>query len=336
MTGIFGGKQTIAFLPEGKSDDRKRPKQIKDCTTTELGPLKDERMVIADKLKKARKFLADMKKKLTTFRSVRKRSSESLESQLMKVLKTIGVELQRYHGGSLNGKDIKKVMDNAALVFDRFTKILKAGREDCSVSQEEIETVCLQYKSVFLLWDGAFSYARKVDPTDEDIEMCRRFVVSAVHAHDAIKCSITHKAHLMWRHVCWQMKELQADGGLGDKLEDWVERAHQTGAQNRKRWASTIDRDVRATSRSKIEARDSNPNVVAHKAGVDERAKRNFNEEAIKVKVSAQEIRKKQRTKNRMEALLAYEAKYEEELKDMAAEKVQLCGQGECEGECDV
>ena len=34
------------------------------------------------------------------------------------VLREIGVELTRYHGGSLNGKDIKTFTDNATYVFD--------------------------------------------------------------------------------------------------------------------------------------------------------------------------------------------------------------------------
>ena len=79
------------------------------------------------------------------------------------------------------------------------------------------------------------------------------------------------------------MKMLQEEGGLGDKLEDWVERAHQTGARKRKRWASTIDRDVRATSRSEIEARDSHPEVKAYAAGVKDRSKRIFKDESTKV-----------------------------------------------------
>ena len=42
----------------------------------------------------------------------------SIETKVFKVLKDIGVELTSYHGGSLNGKDIKKVMNNASHVFD--------------------------------------------------------------------------------------------------------------------------------------------------------------------------------------------------------------------------
>ena len=43
------------------------------------------------------------------------------------MLKEIGVELNSYHGGSFNGKDIKKVMNNATYLFDQFAAIKKRG-----------------------------------------------------------------------------------------------------------------------------------------------------------------------------------------------------------------
>jgi hypothetical protein len=44
------------------------------------------------------------------------------------VLKEIGVELSSYHGGSVNGKDIKKVMINASHIFDQFAVIFQEGK----------------------------------------------------------------------------------------------------------------------------------------------------------------------------------------------------------------
>ncbi len=46
---------------------------------------------------------------------------------MFKKLKDIGVELSLYHGGLLNGKDIKKVMNNATYFFDGLSVIIKAG-----------------------------------------------------------------------------------------------------------------------------------------------------------------------------------------------------------------
>ncbi len=84
-------------------------------------------------------------------------------------MEKIGVELSSYHGGSLNGKDIKKVMNNATHLFDEFAAILTRGKhEGCPLEDNDIDCMCLDFWEVFVLWDGAFLLVRKIDPTPED------------------------------------------------------------------------------------------------------------------------------------------------------------------------
>ena len=81
--------------------------------------------------------------------------------------------------------------------------------------------MCEKYKSAFLLWDGAFSFARMVNPKYQHKLMFRRYVTAALGAHKDVGCNITHKVHLMVHHVFWQMGKVEH--GLGDYLEDWIE-----------------------------------------------------------------------------------------------------------------
>jgi hypothetical protein len=158
------------------------------------------------------------------------KSAESLETKLFKVLEGIGVEWSSYYGGSLNGNDIKKVMNNATYLFSEFSSILKLGKRDnCELSDEDIDTFCQHFQSVFVLWDGAFSFARKFNPTMEDVRMYQQFIDAAVKWHVKLGLSITPKVHLMFKHVRWQMENIP--GGLGNKMEDWVEKQHQEGKQ---------------------------------------------------------------------------------------------------------
>ena len=261
----------------------------------ELEPLAEERKVIADRLKKTRTYLGLLKKNKKEFRSIRKKDGESLESKMMKVLQTIGVELTRYHGGSLNGKDIKTLTNNASFVFDEWAKILKVGkREGCTVDTDQL---CKDYKYCFLLWDGAFSIARKTNPTVEDRELYRQFVDAAVHCHVDLGCSITHKVHLMWKHVEWQMEIVE--GGLGDKMEDWVELQHQWGMRLRRRFRTIHDPLRRARARAKVVHRDTSPAVVAQANVIQTHFKRELKVVKIKKEVS----RKEERERNRMVAL---------------------------------
>ena len=144
--------------------------------------LQDLRDGLAEKLKRARNKLKEQQTKLKEMRRTKVRKQQSIETKMFRVLKEIGVELSSYHGGSLNGKDIKKVMNNATHLFDEFAKIFKEGkREGCPLSDEDIDAMCLHFKEVFVLWDGAFSLARTINPTEEEAQTYQRFVEAALH-----------------------------------------------------------------------------------------------------------------------------------------------------------
>ncbi len=91
---------------------------------------------------------------------------------MFKLLKNIGVELSSYHGGSLNGKDIKKVMNNAAHIFNKLTVIMKEGeRPDSILSNADVNVLCLHFWEVFVLWDRAFLLAQTVSPMEQDTKL---------------------------------------------------------------------------------------------------------------------------------------------------------------------
>jgi hypothetical protein len=78
------------------------------------------------KLDKARKTLADQQLKLKAMRTNKVKGQLSIETKVFKELNDIGVELSSYNGGSLNGKDIKKVRPTYLTVFPLYSR---RGRE---------------------------------------------------------------------------------------------------------------------------------------------------------------------------------------------------------------
>lgn len=75
-----------------------------------------------------------------------------VDARMVKVLRNIGVELTRYHGGSLTGMDINKLIANAPYVFDEFAKILKSEHQQnphCKLSDVEIDLICEQHKELY-------------------------------------------------------------------------------------------------------------------------------------------------------------------------------------------
>ena len=95
-----------------------------------------------EKLVKARCMVLDQQLKLKTMRTLKVKEQGSFETKIFSVLKEIGVELSAYHGGKLNGKDIKKVMNNACHIFDRFSTIFKGGRGQTARCRTPILTLC--------------------------------------------------------------------------------------------------------------------------------------------------------------------------------------------------
>jgi len=77
--------------------------------------------------------------------------------------------------------------------------------KDCELDNKCIDALCQHFKLVFLLWDGAFSLARKKNPTTEDAKQYQQFIGIAVIEHVNLGLTITPKVHLMFKHVRWQM-----------------------------------------------------------------------------------------------------------------------------------
>ncbi len=160
--------------------------------------------------------MADQHLKLKVMQTAKGKKEHSIESKMFKMLKDIGVELSSYHGKLLNGKDTKKAMNNATYFFDGLAVMLKEGKRAHSLlSDDDIDTLCLHFWEVFVLWDGAFLLARTVNPTENDTATYLHYVVVTVHGHGALCFTITPKVHLMLKHIAWQMRNIP--GGLGKK-----------------------------------------------------------------------------------------------------------------------
>jgi hypothetical protein len=90
--------------------------------------------------------LADQQLKLKAMQSEKVKGRGSIEIRMFDVPKEIGVELSSYHGGSLNGKDIKKVMNNATHVFDQVAGMFKEGKRlNCIMTDADIDALCLHF-----------------------------------------------------------------------------------------------------------------------------------------------------------------------------------------------
>ena len=102
----------------------------------------------------------------------------------------------------------------------------------------------------------------------------------------------------MLEHVEWQMMNIR--GGVGDKMEGWVERLHQDGKQKHLRFCTVQNPIARAHAREKAHSRNMHPDVISHTNKINEGNKHNLAESKTDLIGT---LRKKQRNFGRYEAM---------------------------------
>ncbi len=147
---------------------------------------------LVKKLNKACRTLSDQQLKLKVMQTAKEKREHSIEMKVFKTLKDIGIELSLYHGGLLNGKDIKKLMNKATSYFDELTVIIKEGKRlESILFDTNVDALCLHFREVFVLWDGVFLLAQTFNPMETDGTTYLHYVVVAVQGNAALHCTIT-------------------------------------------------------------------------------------------------------------------------------------------------
>ena len=176
--------------------------------------------------------------------------------------------------------------------------------ESTAMVNKNSKNMCQSFKLCFELWDAAFSLARKYEPTGDDAAMYQRFVDAAVNRHIQLGLSVTPKVHLMHKHVRWQMENIE--GGLGDKMEDGIEKSHQVGKQKRGQFGTVQNLQTQAEARERVVHRNSDPRVVSETLKVILASKRKLTGE-IMDKERIKTLREREQNVKRLKALEMYE-----------------------------
>jgi hypothetical protein len=123
---------------------------------------------------------------------------------------------------------------------------------------------------------------------EDNIRTYRHYVSAAEHCNNALRCTTTAKVYLMLKHVAWQMEYIT--GGLGDKMEDFIERMHQPGMRLQDCFLRVKNPVARAQAREKINSRLCHPDVIARIDLTNKSKKRSFS--AVKIEDTVTSKRK--------------------------------------------
>ena len=102
-----------------------------------------------------------------------------------------------------------------------------------TVSEHNIDIYCKEHRKFLTEMDNAYCCMRTVTITDDLIIKTKEHICKTMLLWRKLKIPVTPSAHLFEDHILYQMKNIA--GGLADKSEDYIERAHQDGKRSEKK-----------------------------------------------------------------------------------------------------
>ena len=204
----------------------KENKDLAAYAVIEYNEREELRLATSKEVTKLRKMCNQMKKD-------RKGDKDGMEALIEDILRQIAqIRPEAYHGGTLNGMSCQKLLANAGQIMKRISDLcsemwVKRNIEGYAmIPQEELTKRMDLYKELFGVLDVVFSLLRQPAPTEDEILRLEKMTAVLERLWRQADMSITVKAHILFKHAIDQVK---AFGGIADKVEDFVEKAHQEG-----------------------------------------------------------------------------------------------------------
>jgi hypothetical protein len=135
--------------------------------------------------------------------------------------------------------------------------------------------MCDLFRSIFSSLDTISSKLRMRygEPQETDYEVLQKALDNLKHLWHSAGLPHTPKLHSLLTHT---VKQMRLFGGIGDILEDDVEKMHQIAGQFEHRSARLKNPDTRALVHAKMEALSHNKDVQHHVAHSRKLSKRKF------------------------------------------------------------
>ena len=172
----------------------------------------------------------NVKKSIEIEKSKRSDDESRIENLLFVFLEEYKIKKQHFHGGAMNGVCCRRFLDNVDGIFNKVSLLVKLKVEkndrDTKLNMSQLTVVIDTFKSLFKCMDVTFSKLRIIAPTEEEITEMKEAISTLENIWRELELSITPKFHILITHTIEQVIRF---GGISDKVEDFVEKAHQIG-----------------------------------------------------------------------------------------------------------
>ena len=178
-----------------------------------------------------------MKTRISALRKERKKNEGGADVELDNIFQARNITVKNYHGGSVVYSACRTLMDKcedtlSAVNTDWIERVRKRNEgqgevehEACrSFTEEEIDEKTLQFTDILLVLDALFGHIRIINPTRREVKRMLRCTKILAKLMVLLDLSETPKGHMALEHLIPAVLRL---GGLGDKVEEWLEKLHQ-------------------------------------------------------------------------------------------------------------
>ena len=223
-----------------------------------------------------------LEKEITTMMLERKNRPRGLDSRFEDILHSYNVQFTPYHGKTLTGVSCRRVMERSNAIMTDLIKICVETVRDrkskgllCPIDEDEIHETLTLHKHLLHSQDLVYSGLRIVDPSIVEMGRTRKDIVRMQMLWNKMEISKTPKAHLLFDHAADEQIKW---GGLGDKMEDPLEKRHQIQMEYSKILMRIPDRKHKMRTQSLQEWRNSHPSVKRTITEVYHATKKIYNE----------------------------------------------------------
>ena len=131
----------------------------------------------------------------------------------------------------MNGVCCRRLLDNIDTIFEEIRELclerLLLNKRRNVVSNEILLTNTINsFQFLFETMDNVFSGLRIISPVENKINNLQNAITVLESVWRELDLNITPKAHILFVHAVEQVRRF---GGIADLVEDFIEKAHQTG-----------------------------------------------------------------------------------------------------------
>ena len=287
----------IIALEEEAGETDMNNSEAKELYKDSLSILK----TLSGQKKKESKKLKTVKLKLELEQQKRAGNVNGIDNLLLGFLEERNIKKQHFHGGSMNGVCCRRLLDNVDVIFENIQSMVKdkiaKNDENNKQNIELLFGVIDTFKDLFECMDIVFSKLRILDPSEVEIKEIGKAIKVLEGLWKKLDLNITPKMHIL---TCHTLDQVIMFGGIADKVEDFVEKAHQIGKKLDHLVSRMSSQSFRQQELVKIRRQwlTSDPLVSNQLSTIQKQRKRNINYSPEK-KPTRSEMHKRIKTEKR-------------------------------------